>query len=137
MSIGIKKPYADIDQSKTLLRQEKYNLKDRIHGIVRWPDEALEERNRAIEGDDTGLMGATSSFNQIPLDSEQYVERIKQKRIEHNESLLRQRIMIGADSHEKIEKIQNDKTEYCITDHVVTHHTPWQTFGEESVLFPD
>ena len=70
MSIGIKKPYADIDQSKTLLRQEKYNLKDRIHGIVRWTDETLEERNCVIEGDDTGLMGASPNFKQVPLDGE-------------------------------------------------------------------
>ena len=98
VSISIKKPYADTDQSKTLLRQEKYNLKDRIHGIVRWTDETLEERNRIIEGDDTGLMGACKSFKQVPLDSEQYVERMKEKRMEHNESLLRQRIMFSADS---------------------------------------
>ena len=104
---------------------------------MRWTDETLEERNRIIEGDDTGLMGACKSFKQVPLDSEQYVERMKEKRMEHNESLLRQRIMFSADSQEKLEKIQNDKSEYCIIDHVVTRHTPWQTFGEESVLFPD
>ena len=45
-----------------MLRQEKYNLKDKIYGIVRNTNDTIEEKNHYIEGDDTGMMGAHSSF---------------------------------------------------------------------------
>ena len=58
----IKKPFSDQDSSKKILRQEKYNLKDKIYGIVRNTDEMYDEQNHVIEGDDTGMMGAHESF---------------------------------------------------------------------------
>ena len=62
----IKKPFSDQDSSKKILRQEKYNLKDKIYGIVRNTDEMYDEQNHVIEGDDTGMMGAHESFPQVP-----------------------------------------------------------------------
>ena len=63
MTIKIKKPHREVDNEKTLLRQEKFVLKDNIHQIVRFDDHSLESLNNEIEGDDTGLMGASHNWN--------------------------------------------------------------------------
>lgn len=77
LTIQMKKPYREVDNETTLLRQEKYVLKDKIHEIERFNGHSLESLNHEIEGDDTGLMGANKDWKQIPRQAEQYVERME------------------------------------------------------------
>jgi hypothetical protein len=50
--------------------KEKFLLKDNIHMIERFNTLSLEEKNYAIEGNDTGLMGAGEAWTQVPKTSE-------------------------------------------------------------------
>ena len=80
MTIKVRKPYdgeAESNQKKAILQNEKYKLKDTIHGIVRHTNLSLEEQNCAIEGDDTGMMGAHKDWPQISKDAEQYIDRME------------------------------------------------------------
>ena len=69
---------------------------------MRHTDASLEQQNCAIEGDDTGMMGAHQDWPQIPLDAEQYQERICQQRTQQEEFELRQRLLVSDPTSEKI-----------------------------------
>lgn len=87
-----------------------------------------------IEGDDTGIMGATTGWPKIPQNAEQYIERMDRHKINHDERQLKQRLQIVND---RKERITTDKYEYSCIDHTVITLSEGQTFGEEAIMFKD
>ena len=75
LSIKIKKPYSNKTREADVLKEEKFKLKDAIHGIERNTADTLEEQNHAIEGDGSGMMGASEAWPQIPCGHEWYKQR--------------------------------------------------------------
>jgi len=134
LQVQMKKPFSEVDADVNLLQQEKYKIKDTIHGIQRQTNESLENLNCAIEGDGSGMMGACDGWPKLPLTSQQYVERMETQRQKYDKDQLKRRILIQDD---RKDKAMMTRREYTISDHGFARLEEGHTFNEEGILLKE